>query len=108
MYCSNCGKEIHDNAVICIHCGCAVNKPKANVDVVDPNKSPKDWLITLLFCFFIGCMGIHRFYVGKIGTGILMLLTLGGFGIWTFIDLVFIILGRFTDGDGKVIKSMLV
>ena len=50
--------------------------------------------------FFLGTLGIHRFYVGKIGTGILMLITLGLFGIWTFIDLIIIIVGAFKDKEG--------
>jgi len=40
--------------------------------------SPKSRLVALLLCFFFGILGAHRFYVGKIGTGVLMLLTLGG------------------------------
>ncbi|GHO53956.1 TM2 domain-containing protein [Ktedonobacter robiniae] len=61
----------------------------------------KDWLITLLLCFFLGWLGVHRFYVGKTGTGIAMLLTLGGCGIWAFIDFILIITGSFTDANGQ-------
>ena len=57
----------------------------------------------VLLCFFLGGLGIHRFYVGKIGTGILMLITLGGFGIWTLIDFIIIIVGKFTDKEGNLI-----
>ena len=104
MFCSNCGSEINDNAVVCVKCGCAVEKPKS-APVVDFNVSTKDWLVTLLLCFFGGALGVHRFYVGKIGTGIAQLLTCGGCGIWTLIDLIAICLGNFTDADGKVIKG---
>ena len=62
--------------------------------------SPKSRLVALLLCFFLGSLGIHRFYVGKIGTGILMLITLGFLGIWTFIDFIIIIVGAFKDKQG--------
>ncbi|MGE7913258.1 TM2 domain-containing protein [Lysinibacillus xylanilyticus] len=67
--------------------------------------SDKSFVATLLLCIFLGSLGIHRFYAGKIGTGILMVLTLGGLGIWTLIDLIMIIVGKFTDKDGNLIKS---
>jgi hypothetical protein len=66
----------------------------------------KSWLSLLLLCMFLGWMGAHRFYVGKIGTGILMLVTLpsGISLIWAIIDLVLIFSGKFTDSKGKVIR----
>lgn len=67
-------------------------------------ENKKDWLTVLLFCFFLGVFGAHRFYVGKVGTGIAQLLTLGGCGIWAIVDLIFIITGKFTDGQGNTIK----
>ncbi|MFF5082426.1 TM2 domain-containing protein [Actinoplanes sp. NPDC000266] len=60
----------------------------------------KSWIVTLLLCFFLGTLGVHRFYVGKIGTGILMLITVGGFGIWTLIDFIMIAVGKFSDKQG--------
>ena len=54
-----------------------------------------------LLCFFLGGLGVHRFYVGKIGTGILMIFTLGGLGIWLIIDFVMILTGSFKDKEGK-------
>ena len=68
-------------------------------------KSEKDWLTTLLLCIFLGGIGVHRFYAGKIETGILQLLTAGGCGIWVLIDLIMIITGSFTDKDGKKIQN---
>ncbi len=65
----------------------------------------KDWLVVLLLCIFLGGIGVHRFYVGKIGTGILMILTFGGLGIWTLIDLIMIIVGKFTDKEGNLITQ---
>ena len=67
--------------------------------------SEKNWLTTLLLSIFLGSLGVHRFYAGKIGTGILMLLTLGGCGIWYWIDLIMIIMGKFTDKDGNMIVN---
>ena len=68
-------------------------------------QSDKNWLATLLLCLFLGRIGVHRFYVGKVGTGILQLITLGGCGIWTLIDLIMIITGSFTDKDGNKITN---
>ena len=49
-----------------------------------------DWLALFLLTFFFGVLGVHRFYVGKIGTGVLMLITLGGLGIWFLVDLILV------------------
>lgn len=65
--------------------------------------SPKSRLAALLLCWFLGILGIHRIYVGKTGTGVLMILTLGGLGIWVLVDLVMIIIGSFTDSEGRVV-----
>lgn len=62
---------------------------------------PKSWLTALLLCFFLGGLGVHRFYVGKVGTGFLQLITLGGLGVWVLIDLILIIVGSFTDKQGQ-------
>lgn len=67
--------------------------------------SSKSRLVALLLCFFLGELGVHRFYAGKIGTGIVWLLTLGCFGIGSLIDLIMIICGSFTDKDGNLIKE---
>ena len=71
----------------------------------NPAVSPKDFVAALLLCFFIGFLGAHRFYVGKPVTAVLMLLTLGGLGIWAIIDLVYIVVGRFQDKNGLQIKA---
>ena len=60
--------------------------------------SKKDKTVALLLCIFLGCLGIHRFYVGKIGTGILYLLTGAVFGIGWIVDIILIAMGKFKDG----------
>ena len=49
--------------------------------------------------------GAHRFYVGKIGTGVLQLVTLGGLGIWMLVDLIMVITGEFKDKEGNRITE---
>ena len=66
--------------------------------------STKSRLAVTLLSFFAGGLGIHRFYLGKVGTGLLMLFTLGGFGIWTLIDFITAVCGAMKDGEGKMIK----
>jgi TM2 domain-containing membrane protein YozV len=65
------------------------------------NISPKSRLAAALLCFFLGVFGAHRFYLKKTGTAILMIITLGGLGVWTLVDLILIVVGSFRDGDGK-------
>ena len=61
----------------------------------------KSWIAALLLCFFVGSFGVHRFYVGKIGTGILKLITVGGFGLWYLIDLILVLAGGQHDKQGR-------
>lgn len=66
--------------------------------------SEKSGIACLLFLIFLGPLGIHRMYVGKMGTGILYLLTLGGFGLWWLIDVILLVAGGFTDSNGAKVK----
>ena len=94
VYCRGCGKEIHESALACPNCG-AQQGPA-------PSATDRRLLPTFLLCFFLGWLGAHRFYVGKVGTGILMICTFGGFcGIWVLIDLIMIVSGQFTDKEGQ-------
>ena len=70
---------------------------------MEPGISPKSRLICFLLCAFpiLGFLGAHRYYVGKVGTGILMMVTFGGLGVWWLIDLIFIGCGSFRDKEGN-------
>ena len=66
--------------------------------------SPKSRMVTLLLAIFLGEFGIHRFYVGKVGTGILYLCTGGLFGIGWVVDVIMIAVGSFTDQSRAFVK----
>ena len=65
----------------------------------------KNWLTTLLLAIFLGVIGVHRFYVNKIGTGIIMLLLCwtGISAIWAIVDIIMIALGKFEDAEGRIL-----
>ena len=65
------------------------------------DRSDKSRLVALLLCFFFGYLGLHRFYVGKLGTGVLWLITGGIFGIGAIFDLVLLVLGSFKDANQR-------
>ena len=67
--------------------------------------SEKIILPAFLLCWFLGFFGAHRFYVGKTGTAILQILTIGGLGVWTLVDFIMIIIGKFKDKDGKTLTK---
>ena len=98
MFCKECGLKISDHAIACPKCGCPTNKE---------NGSEKKNIVAFFLCWFFGLFGTHRFYVGKNGSAIAMLiltLTLFGMiisGIWDLVDFITIICGNFTDKDGK-------
>ena len=120
--CTECGRFICDACKVNIN-GKAVCKTCIETGVFEPNNkykydrtnkqgynnyyssnlTQKSWLVTLLLCLFVGTLGVHRFYVGKIGTGILQLITFGGFGIWTLVDIILIACKKFTDANGDLI-----
>jgi TM2 domain-containing membrane protein YozV len=96
MFCNKCGKEVHDEAVVCVGCGCSVKQSTV----------PKNdrGLITLVLCLMLGYLGVHRFYSGHTGIGIAQLLTLGGCGIWVLIDLIMILTGKYKDSEGNIMS----
>lgn len=76
---------------------------KPTVDQNGNPISPKSRLAAALLAWFLGIFGIHRFYVGKVGTGVLMIVTLGGLGIWVLIDFIMILVGSFRDKEGRLL-----
>lgn len=67
--------------------------------------SDRSRLVALLLAIFMGPFGAHRFYAGKVKSGILMALTLGGLGIWYLYDLILVAGGGFRDSEGRLILS---
>lgn len=100
-FCRNCGAEVNENAAICTKCGAWIdeNHNQTNREVNN------EWLVVMLLCLLLGTLGVHRFYVGKITTGVIQLITFGGCGIWALIDFIIILTGGFTDAKGNPIKS---
>lgn len=67
--------------------------------------SEKSRLAVTLFTFFLGEFGAHRFYLGKTGTAIAMLLTFGGLGIWALVDFILAVSGKMKDKEGRLITN---
>lgn len=96
--------QMNDNSNTNININAAANTSQTNSTLVMPTeKSPRSRLTAGLLCFFLGIFGIHRIYVGKIGTGILWMLTGGLFGIGELIDFFMIIFGAFKDAEGRTV-----
>lgn len=108
-FCKHCGEKIPSAAVVCTHCGCQVEEIKhgeqpnivinnANNNTntnVNANMNPamfgvrvKNKWVAFLLCLFLGYLGAHKFYEGKIGMGILYLFTVGLFGIGWLVDCI--------------------
>lgn len=66
--------------------------------------SDKDWLVALLLSIFLGGLGVDRFYLGHVGLGVLKLVTFGGCGIWTLIDIILIAVGQLRDSENRPLK----
>lgn len=102
-YCHECGAAINAKAEICPKCGVRQNIIHEATPMQQQNQNR--WITTVLLCFFLGSLGVHRFYTGHTGIGILQLLTLGGCGIWVIVDFIIIVTGGFADSDGNPIKN---
>jgi TM2 domain-containing membrane protein YozV/RNA polymerase subunit RPABC4/transcription elongation factor Spt4 len=115
-FCPNCGAPTTPMTEICPKCGARVAKELAG-DI-----SPKSRLAATLLAWFLGIFGAHRFYLGKTGTAVAMLLLgivgwatvwifglglafLIAVGIWAFVDFIFAVTGRMRDKEGKLIQK---
>ena len=104
-FCKHCGAKIPSAAVICTHCGCQVEEVKRNEqpNIVINNANTnanmnvnaamfgvrvKNKWVSFFLCLFLGYLGAHKFYEGRIGMGLLYLFTMGLFGIGWFIDCI--------------------
>lgn len=102
-FCKVCGGKISEKAVICPLCGCQVEElqqtqqpsivinnsntnSNVNTNVAMPAGRMKNKWVALLLCFFLGVFGAHRFYEGRIGSGILYFFTVGLLGLGVFFD----------------------
>lgn len=100
VYCQKCGVAMEREDRFCRKCGwdstgAAIPAP------LPANVSDKKRLAAALLCFLLGVFGVHRFYVGKVGTGLLWLFTLGFVGLGMLADLILILAGEFKDSEGK-------
>jgi TM2 domain-containing membrane protein YozV len=111
MYCkadiSNVLREAKEEAATAKSASPVINVSNVNTNVNTQNTISypyKKKLTALILCLLLGWAGIHRFYVGKTGTGIIWLLSGGLFGIGWLLDLIFILVGSFRDKAGYPLK----
>ena len=102
-YCASCGAPNNSSACFCAYCGASTGVTNFSCTGDFAYKRKNKWLAFAL-CIFLGYFGVHRFYVGKIGTGVLWLLTFGVFGAGWLMDCLLILLGRFEDKYGIQLK----
>lgn len=114
-FCYACGAKTNPLAEICIKCGVRLSKAevKAKVEAAAGEVSTKSRLVVALLAWFLGIFGAHRFYLGKIGTAVTMLiLTIFGFvfvtWVWALVDFIVALCGNMRDKDNKLIKDWQV
>ena len=100
IFCSSCGAVIKKEAEICPKCGVRQKAPPVAKSDIGSN-----WLTLVLLSFFLGGLGVDRFYTGYIGLGVLKLITGGGCGIWALVDFILIVCGKYKDANGNLITK---
>lgn len=121
MFCPKCGKETPENQAFCASCGAPLAVASQGIGVPAAGISPKSRLATALLAWFLGGFGAHRFYIGKTGTAIVMLvLGLIGWatvwflvgipfliivGIWSLVDFILAVAGNMKDSNGLPIEK---
>lgn len=98
--CPHCQTEIDAEAVRCYNCKNWIEETSLNPDI-----KAQEFLPTMLFAYFWGIFGIHRFYTGSTAIGTIQLFTLGGCGIWSYIDFIMICFNKFKDGKGRLLTN---
>ena len=88
MFCEKCGAEINDEAVVCVKCGCAINRANNN-----PSGEAKNWVVAYLLSWFLGGFGAHRFYLGC--------------GIWSISDCICLSFDKFTDAENRPLTGYI-
>lgn len=103
VYCQKCGAAMEREDRFCRKCGwdSSVAGTVASAPGIPVNVSDRKRAVAAILCFLLGVFGVHRFYVGKIGTGVLWLFTLGFVGLGMLADLILILAGEFKDAEGK-------
>jgi TM2 domain-containing membrane protein YozV len=121
-FCHACGVATDQLAEICVKCGARlINRSPHATGVSSSNVSSKSRLVVTLLAFFLGQLGVHRFYTGHVTTGVVQLLLtiIGCFtvmfifgmflliavGIWVLVDFIMAIAGKFKDKEGKLILN---
>lgn len=112
MYCFSCGAVIKKLAELCVHCGVRVNPLPSSVaaPVPAPDFSLRSRVTAGILGLLLGWLGVHRFYLGSIGVGIIQiivtLITFGFGGLWGFIEGIIILSGAaWRDADGKPLRG---
>ncbi len=107
--CHACGTTIDAEAEICPYCGVrqhgksvAPRQGGALTEISDRRIGPA---LLMMLPGLTAVFGVHRFYVGKKGTGALMFFTLGGLGIWALIDFFMLMMGKFKDKEGRTLTE---